>query len=238
MHIPETNTSAMGLINRYEKELFKESTKGIDEINNISTSLEENWETSLLNKTSFILCINRARKALLLSTQMKSKDISHFRDYQTSSLFLKECHDYLTGDPRRNEQLHLVTGPITEDGIKILSKMEKVKYEKQSAAYVRGDESDVHKRIFTLDEIYGHLVLAVFHSHISKGKNSTLPSSIDMEFIKRMESVGINCISGIFSLDGYIRLLSVNDFSIHVYGKGIELIEDKPKLKIFKLLNV
>jgi hypothetical protein len=238
MYISETNASVIEVINKFEKELFKESSKCIDEISNISTSLEENWETNLLNKTSFILGINRARKALLLSTRVRSKNISHYKKYQTSSLFLQECHDYLTGDPKRNEQLHLVTGPITEDGIKVLSKMEKIKYEKQSSAYVRGDESDVHKRIFTLDEIYGHLVLAIFHSHISKGKNATSPSSIDLELLKRMESVGIKCVSGIFSLDGYIRLFSMNDFSIQVYGKGIELIEDESKRKIFKLSKV
>ncbi len=238
MYISESNASAIEIINKYEQELFKESSKCIDEINNISASLEENWESSFLSKTSFFLGINRARKALLLSMKMRRKDISQYKTYQTSSLFLQECHDYLTGDPKKNELLHLVTGPITEGGIKVLSKMEKIKYEKQSSAYVRGDESDVHKRILALDEIYGHLVLAVFHSHISNGKNSTSPSSIDLELLKRMESVGIKCVSGIFSLDGYIRLFSMTDFSIQVYGKGIELIEDESKTKIFRLSKV
>jgi len=85
-------------------------------------------------------------------------------------------------------------------------------------------------------EDFGHYVLAVFHSHTSKGISSTTPSSIDYQFLRRMAQIGCCCLGGIFSLDGYVRFFKENErFDIDVYGKGTEKISDNSNYKIFKV---
>ena len=144
---------------------------------------------------------------------------------------------YLTSDPRRNERLHIVTGTITENGTRVLSRIEKVKFEKQSRTYVRAEREDSHKKIVSLDEEHGHPVLALFHSHISKGASSTNPSQIDIATLERHHKIGVECIGGIFSLDGFVRFYSLKDFEIEVYGKGVEKVQDDPTHKIYKIVN-
>ena len=228
MHI-QNSSEAIKLIKKYEDELSMESSKSISSITMLSDNLGDNWEKEILDKTSYLISINRALNAL-----HHLKKVPDSSCFQVSSLFLKECKDYLTGNSKHNEQMHLVTGTVTEDGIRVLSKMEKIEYTKQSAVYVRGDEGNVHNRIFTLDEKHGHMILAVFHSHTSRGKSATTPSSIDDNFLKRMHSLDIDCISGIFSLDGYVRIYSLKEFTLDVYGKGVEVVEENPKEKILK----
>ena len=117
--------------------------------------------------------------------------------------------------------------------------MEKLKYDRQSPAYVMADKTDSHQKIVSLAEDFGHYVLAVFHSHTSKGISSTTPSSIDHQFLRRMAQLGCHCLGGIFSLDGYVRFFKEKEgFDIDVYGKGVEKISDHSGYKIFKLAEL
>jgi len=240
--LKKSNTSAVDLLAEVEQLLAAKCNESALDLKSISQKIDEDWEKNIRDKTSFIIEVNKGREALkeVISAQKKNKKIKLCKkqpQYQISSLFLKECWEYLSSDPEKKERLHLVTGTITDDGVRVLSKMEKLQYSTQSAAYVKADNIDAHTKIITLSEKYGHLLLAMFHSHISNGLNSTSPSSIDKSFMERMEKLGIECIGGIFSLDGFVRFFSVRNFEIDVYGKGVKKIQDKPCQKIFQMIT-
>jgi hypothetical protein len=155
--------------------------------------------------------------------------------FQISSLMLEDCWRYLTSNPLTHERLHLVTGSITPEGTRVLSRIEKVTFERQNAAYVSANNLETHKRIISLDEDHGHQVLGMFHSHMAKGVNATFPSAIDRNFMERMQKIGCDCLGGIFSLDGFFRFFAIKGFEVDVYGRGVERIYDEPFEIVFKI---
>lgn len=236
----QKNLSAHKTIENAIQMLSKGTEKHTANLIGASESLEPHWEKSIQTETLNIICINRGREALARTldsmTDLK-KDISNKNLYQISSIFLLESWKFLASDPKRAERLHLVTGTITEDGTKVLSRIEKVEMEHQSPAYVQAKRNASHKKIVSLSEDFGHLLLGMFHSHTSNGAGSTSPSSIDIQNLRRKEKIGINCLGGIFSLDGFIRFFSLKPFEIQVYGKGVSEIKKKECEAIFKIEN-
>jgi hypothetical protein len=239
------NLSALALLEKHERMLVDECLTHARQLGAISQKLMENWERTIAEEADFIISVARGREALrktildLKKGQERSVQVTMAFRYQISSLFLRDCWEYLKSDPSHNERLHLVTGTITADGTRVLSRIEKVRYEKQGAAYVSADKTDSHQRIVSLSENYGHLLLAVFHSHISRGIAATTPSAIDLSFLQRMAQIGCDCLGGIFSLDGYTRFFMRNkDFAIDLYGSGIKKVEEDATYKIYQVLEV
>ena len=235
----QKNLSALNTIESVLEMLSKETKKHTDNLTHVSMALKPHWEQNVQTETQNIICINRGRQALESALDsmkdFKQKRISNLNQYQISSIFLLESWKFLTSDPNRAERLHLVTGTITEEGTIVLSRMEQVDMESQSPVYVQAKREDSHKKIVSLSEDFGHLLLGMFHSHTSNGAGSTSPSSIDIQNLKRKEKIGINCLGGIFSLDGYIRFFALRPFEIHVYGKGVSQIKVDECEAIFKI---
>jgi hypothetical protein len=236
------NLSSVEFLEKHKQMLLKECRLHSQKIMTLSEKFEGNWPKRIMDEASYIIGITKGVEALHnASIEDKKNKTNRPRrrlgtSYQISSMFVGDCYHYLKADPRQNERIHLVTGTITAEGTKVLSRMEKLKYDRQSPAYVAADETDSHKKIMSLTEDFGHYVLAVFHSHTSTGVSSTKPSSIDYKFMRRMAQIGCNCLGGIFSLDGYVRFFKENQrFDIDVYGKGTEKIADKSNYKIFKI---
>jgi hypothetical protein len=230
------------LLAKHEKVLTRRCFDHLKILFNKVSTLEGDWERGILDEIAFILNVCKGREALrrtLLSLEhdaREEKSVTH--RYQVSSLFLLDCWKYLVSDLSRNEKLHLITGTVTDDGTRILSRMETVKFERQSAAYVKADDIDTHLKIVSLTEKHGHLLLAMFHSHMSHGANSTNPSAIDIANQERFMKLGCGAIGGIFSLDGHIRFFSTDKpFSIDVYGHGVKKLHDESKQKLFQLEN-
>lgn len=156
--------------------------------------------------------------------------------YRTGSLFLRECFTYLTAAPE--EAIHLVSGLELEKDVFLLDRLEKVQYQ-ASIIGAKADMNDLFKKLFELDEKYGHLLLAVCHSHPFKGIIGTCPSGTDYNLQKRLETAGYKTIQAIFSRDGYIRFFSDKlDFEIEIYGKGIQKIIEKGNERIFRLTEI
>ncbi len=204
-------------------------------------NLKGSWEPAILEKTSHLIALCKAREALrhtiLSLREPEPTNQSHTPEprYQVSSLFLKESWEYLVSAPCRSERLHLVTGTVTAEGIRVLSSMQKLEFRDQSPAYVCAGHRNAHQTIISLDKDFGHLVLGMFHSHVSSGARSTSPSSIDTAFLERMSKLGCDCLGAIFSTDGYVRFYSLNDFELDIYGKGLVKTQDKPSDKIFHI---
>ena len=236
------NSSALDLLVKHDLMLASECLRHSRELASAAQTLGDNWQKAILRETSFIVDVSRGREALRKTiTEMKKgkKKVAETKPefrYQVSSLFLRDCWEYLRSDKGRNERLHLVTGTITREGTRVLSRMEEIKYERQSSVYVSADRNDSHQKIVSLEEDHGHIILAVFHSHTSEGPQITAPSSIDQSFLKRMAKIGSPCLGGIFSLDGYVRFFMTDEnFEIGIYGKRIEKIREYSSGKIFKI---
>lgn len=235
-------TSSVEFLEKHEQMILKESLEHSQKLGKISQELQENWQKQVVDEACYIIGITKGREALYktiseIKTNKTDAPRKISRDsYQISSLFLNDCYQYLKADSKSNERIHLVTGTITAEGTKILSRMEKLKYDKQNTVYVAANKTDSLQKMINLTENYGHKVLAVFHSHTSKGASSTLPSAIDHSFLQRMDKIGCHCLAGIFSFDGFVRFFKeTGSFEIDLYGKGADKITDKSYYKIFKI---
>jgi hypothetical protein len=237
--------SALELLEKHEEMLSKECMARSQQVGVISTTLADNWDKTIAQEADFIISVARGREALRKTIEEMKKGKGRVIEakttlrYQISSLFLRDSWEYLKSDPRHQERLHLITGTITPEGTRVLSRMEQVKYDRQSAAYVSADKVETHKKIVSLSEEYGHLVLGAFHSHVSHGMEATTPSSIDRSFLARMSQIGCDCLGGIFSLDGFVRFFTASkDFEIEVYGSGVKKVEEDASYKIFQVMEV
>ncbi len=200
-------------------------------------ALEPGWEQRLDDDAAYVLEAARIRAAIRNARRHELIVDNHGLRFQASSLFLRDCHKQLTSDPNGNERLHLVSGTVSDDGVRVLGRIVDVAMDKASPAYVRADPHNTHKTLVQLVEHDGHELFAMFHSHIMHGAPSTRPSGVDIANQARFCAGGWDeVIGGIFSLDGYLRLFSTaHDFTVAVYGKGADIISKSPRETIIKL---
>jgi hypothetical protein len=200
-------------------------------------ALAPGWQDRLDNDATFILQAARLHHAIQGVTRHGTTPENHELRFQASSLFLRDCHRQLTSDPNGHERLVVVTGTISPEGVRILSRLLALDTEKASAAYVRANPQTTHAAIVELVERDGHQPLGMWHSHIMRGANSTRPSSVDIANQDRFCAIGWDeVIGGIFSLDGFFRAYSTaHDFAFEVYGKGAEIVSQAPRETIIKL---
>lgn len=153
--------------------------------------------------------------------------------YLVSSLFLRECLNYLTRDD--DELIHYVTG-TERNGILTLDRIIKFDIETKNPVYVKGKTNSTHAVLVQLEQ-YGHSLLAWCHSHPGDGPGSVSPSSTDLDHQARLERGGYPAIGAIFSRDRHIRFFALDrGFSIQVYGKGVETINEQQN--IYRLIEI
>lgn len=144
--------------------------------------------------------------------------------YVVSTIFLRECHQYLVRDP--SEEMHFVTG--AEFGrCRVLER--RVTFDKaaRTAVGVSGDAASTHAVLIDLEGA-GHRLTAWMHSHPGHGAHATRPSTIDLGHQARLERGRCPAIGAIFSRDGYVRFFSGGaPFVIHIYGKGVTKSDER-----------
>jgi len=141
------------------------------------------------------------------------------RRYVVSSLFLHDCFKKLTADP--DEQFFFVTGSEVE-GAMVLDQSVEFTHQRRNRLSVVADMPSTHNLLIRLEQ-FGHKFLAHFHSHPGNGADSTKPSGTDDNFQKRLETAGHLAIMAIFSRDGFVRFVRVDqNFEIEIYGEGVE----------------
>ena len=235
--IRKRNKEADELTQAIERQLEKAGSDRIHKMARSVQKLEPDWDRSFEEDVAFVSQTSRARRALREVRVRKAGDLGEHLKFSVSSRFLRECATYLTADKSGHERLHLVSGIISEDGVRILSQIEKVSFDEttKSAAYVAADPVDTTKRLVSLERD-GHELLGMWHSHIMRGEHSSQPSSVDMENQRRFIQMGSDAIGGIFTLDGYIRLFGTGKtFEVSVYGNGCKLVRAAPRETILKL---
>lgn len=166
--------------------------------------------------------------------QIGSKEavaVSGRRRYAVSSLFLHTSFRKLTAD--RDEEFFFITGNVIDD-VFVLDQWAEFAHQKRSVVGVTADTRSTHKLLIKLEQ-FGHRLLAHFHSHPGNGPDSTNPSGIDDNFQRRLESAGHVAVMAIFSRDGFVRFVRLDqNMEIEIYGEGVE----KHAPGIFQLTNL
>jgi len=153
------------------------------------------------------------------------------RRYAVSSLFLHESFKKLTAD--QDEEFFFITGNEIDGGF-VLDQWAEFAHQKRSLVGVTADTRSTHKLLIKLEQ-FGHRLLAHFHSHPGNGADATNPSGIDENFQRRLESAGHVAVMAIFSRDGFIRFIRLDqNIDIEIYGSGVE----KHATGIYRLTNL
>lgn len=235
---PLGSKAAATLIRQAEDLLQTGSRKVLQDLATTIAIMPNDWRASISHGAAYLQDTTSARAALrdVRRGSIANPTPSELH-FLISSVFLRECWEFLTGDEERRERMALITGPVTPQGSHVLSSMQHVALSSQSASYVQADPGKTNSQIVKLVEHDNHEVMSMWHSHIMKGPATTKPSATDLANQKRMEAIGWrNCIGGIFNLSGHIRLFSTcRDFSVTIYGNRCELLEETPRDKLYKL---
>jgi hypothetical protein len=132
---------------------------------------------------------------------------------------LHESFKKLTAD--RDEQFFFVTGSEVE-GVLVLDQWAEFAHQRRSPMGVVADVPSTHNLLIKLEQ-FGHKFLAHFHSHPGNGPDATRPSGIDEGFQTRLESAGHVAVMAIFSRDGFIRFVRLDqNMEIEIYGEGVK----------------
>jgi hypothetical protein len=141
------------------------------------------------------------------------------RRYAVSSLFLHESYKKLTAD--QDEQFFFITGVEVND-VLVLDQWAEFAHQRRTRMGVVADMPSTHNVLIKLEQ-FGHKFLAHFHSHPGNGADMTRPSGTDENFQKRLESAGHLAVMAIFSRDGFVRFVRMDqNFEIEIYGEGVE----------------
>jgi hypothetical protein len=140
------------------------------------------------------------------------------RHYAVSSLFLHECAKKLTADA--SEQFFFVTGSEVE-GVYVLDQCAEFAHQRRTPMGVVADMPSTHNVLIKLEQ-FGHKFLAHFHSHPGRGPDATHPSGTDENFQRRLEKAGHVALMAIFSRDGYVRFIRLDQrFDLEIFGEGV-----------------
>ena len=141
------------------------------------------------------------------------------RRYAVSSLFLHECAKKLTADA--DEQFFFITGSEVE-GVYVLDQWAEFAHQRRTRLGVVADMPSTHNMLIKLEQ-FAHKFLAHFHSHPGSGPDATHPSGTDENFQRRLENGGHLALMAIFSRDGYVRFVRLDqNYEIEIYGEGVE----------------
>lgn len=168
--------------------------------------------------------------AIEAATRAEGKEEAHARRYAVSSLFLHESFRKLTAD--QDEQFFFITGTEIK-GVLVLDQWAEFAHQKRSMVGVTGEPRATHGLLIKLEQ-FGHRLLAHFHSHPGEGADATHPSGIDERFQQRLESAGHVAVMAIFSRDGFVRFVRLDqNLEVEIYGSGVE----KHAPGIYRLIN-
>jgi len=240
MESKNNNSSKKSSGNKTTQALLISREKSLQELSAIVTLLHKGWQMEALTviKQLIACCTSLAQSSNTIKKLTNHELIPKppLR-YVTSTLFLRELWQYLISDPKGRERLRLLTGPITSEGTRIISESIPVELEIQNAYHVKADPLSTHFTLIDLNEIHGHQQTATAHSHIMHGKETTCPSRVDLDNQERLVQIQDDSIGIIVNLDGYVRAYSTwKPFDFDIHGKGFEVIEDEPMMKVFRLL--
>jgi len=143
--------------------------------------------------------------------------------YVIDAWFAQDLIRHLT--PGKDEEITHVTGPRV-GSVRVLSRLCQMKTETKTTVYARATaQSCADTEIEILE--HGNLLHAMAHSHPGKGAAATQPSSIDMNYLGKIQRAGSEAIGIIVTRDGWLRFFSVvKPFRVFVMGVGAVQTEE------------
>ena len=143
--------------------------------------------------------------------------------YVASRSFLSELNRAVTTG--ENEEIVHITGPHFGN-VRVLSEIHKLPAAKQSRVYVEANHQECADAEIAIISS-GQLLLTVAHSHPGRGPNATHPSSIDLNYLERIQRLGSEAIGLITVRDQWFRFFSVlREFQVLVIGAGVNHTEE------------
>jgi hypothetical protein len=159
----------------------------------------------------------------------KAEDVSRFL---LGTFLLSESFAYLHRQPE--ESLHLVTG-VTVGKTCTVETLVPVALSRATVVAAEADGAALASILADLDRL-GHNLTAIFHIHPGEGIETTRPSGVDRDYMKRL--AGRSVVFGIWSRDGYCRVLTVpSDTKVQLFGDGVTEIRKDEDAHIYKLDN-
>lgn len=143
--------------------------------------------------------------------------------YIVDGWFLEDLVCHLTKGT--DEDITHVTGPRV-GSVRTLSRICRLTAEERTAVYARGTAKSCADTEIEILE-HGNLLHAMAHSHPGKGAGATTPSSIDTNYLGKIQRAGSDAIGIIVTRDGWIRFFSViRPFRVFVMGTGVTQLEE------------
>ena len=153
--------------------------------------------------------------------------------YLLSTLTILEACGVLT--KTADEDLRFATGVVVAPMKYAVTRLLQFELKRKSAVAAEGEQQAVNRLLIGLHN-HDHKLFMTWHSHPGSGANSTTPSSIDMDFHRRLEVGNYPVIGGIVNRQGYVRFFSYKrPFRVSIYGKGMEVVDEQHY--IFKLVK-
>lgn len=150
--------------------------------------------------------------------------------YLVSSPVLAQAKALLTrhlpGAGSEPEWMLAVTG-VKQASLHTLEHLIEVKLASQSSTKAAFDMQDFARIVMELQE-QGLALHAIFHSHRFAGPPH--PSGVDWHLQDLLDKGGYPAIQAVFSEDGYVRFFARRPFSVTVYGKGVEDVDQESAL--------
>ena len=153
---------------------------------------------------------------------MTDRMISDTGAYWVSSSTLAEAHAFLT--QRAGPEWMLAVSGLRINGARTLETLIQVRLKTQSFAQASFEMGDYTRLMVALGD-HGQALHAVFHSHRMSGRPQ--PSSVDQALQRVLDEGGYPAIQAVFSEDGHVRFFAHKAFTIHVYGKGVDHVQEK-----------
>ncbi len=142
--------------------------------------------------------------------------------------FLQDLIRYLTPGP--DEIAVYVTGNDF-DNIKMPYRICDVELETQSVVYAKASAKSCSDVLISLFE-KGYKLQIMAHSHPGRGPEASCPSSIDINYLAKIQDAGSDAVGLIVTRDGYVRFFSVRtEYEISIKGKGVQHVEEN----VFKI---
>jgi len=207
-------------------------------------ALDTDWRRELESLHQNVRLLGSAREALDTVVNNTESGIANdgsmpqVAQFVVTAASLRQWSRQLAFKNGGVEQAGFVTGFVTETQKRMLSNLQRIHYDIQSATAVVADVSKTHRQLFDIREVYDETLIATLHSHPSAGTNGTVPSNTDERTQERYERMGHRTVSGIFSTDGYVRFFSCGfEFHFEVQGKGAKGVVKEPKSVVYRLFD-
>jgi len=205
-------------LNRREKAIQQQHGEAIQAMTNAFRGFDRTEA-----ERRFGLCLMWNELHELVSQCVKSLTDPSLITYVCDGWFLQDLIRHLT--PGTDEEITHITGARIGP-VRVLSRICRLTAQTKTPVFAKGTaKSCANAEIEILE--HGNVLHAMAHSHPGQGAVATHPSSIDVNYMGRIQRVGADAIGIIITRDGWVRFYSVvKPFRVFVMGSGVTQVEE------------